>query len=305
MRSLALTSAVPASKPWKSTALSAATRFRNITNKSASSQEKIPLKPWLALLPTLPKTPDRLVVSLKTRQVTFRNLQLPTRDKKAIQSGVGFELEDELPFSIENAAYDYSIISQSKAGTQAHVSATLTKNLASALDAWTAAGVDPDLVTTEAWAYRTLMNRVLSPEEQNEPMLLIQIGNERTTFYVHWRGVPILAVTSPGAARISRWPSARNTRFRSIRPKTRSWITASSYLPRRKKKSPLNKMSSRMLFRPDRETPGGIRQVELTTKNLTDLPINQIYTSGGSSMLPDSTRLSSKSARHRSNRFRL
>ena len=66
-------------------------------------------------------------MSLKTRQVTFRNLQLPTRDKKAIQSGVGFELEDELPFSIENAAYDYSIISQSKAGTQVHVAATLKK----------------------------------------------------------------------------------------------------------------------------------------------------------------------------------
>ena len=34
-------------------------------------------------------------------QVTFRNLHLPTRDKKAIQAGVGFELDDELPFDSE------------------------------------------------------------------------------------------------------------------------------------------------------------------------------------------------------------
>ena len=46
----------------------------------------------------LAKTPDRIIVALKPNQSTFRNLQLPTRNKKAIQSGIGFELEDELPF---------------------------------------------------------------------------------------------------------------------------------------------------------------------------------------------------------------
>lgn len=239
------------------------------------------------LLATLPKAPDRLVVSLKTRQVTFRNLQLPTRDKKAIQSGVGFELEDELPFSMENAAYDYSIISQSKAGTQAHVSATLTKNLASALDAWTAAGVDPDLVTTEAWAYRTLMNRVLSPEEQNEPILLIQIGNERTTFYVHWRGVPILArdiawggsdltlaICQKYQIPVDQAENAKLDHGFVIPPAQKKEVTAEQV----EFSDALSTSIEKLL--------GELRQVELTTKNLTDLPIHQIYTSGGSSMLP-------------------
>src|SRR5262249_54413885 len=55
------------------------------------------------LIQGLPKPPDRIAVALPTGETTFRNLKLPTRDKKAIQSAVGFELDDELPFAVEDA----------------------------------------------------------------------------------------------------------------------------------------------------------------------------------------------------------
>src|SRR3712207_3189188 len=50
------------------------------------------------LMAGLHKQPDRIGMAMRTGQLTFRNLQLPTRDKKAIQAGVGYELDDELPF---------------------------------------------------------------------------------------------------------------------------------------------------------------------------------------------------------------
>ncbi|MGZ3699264.1 MAG: pilus assembly protein PilM, partial [Bdellovibrionota bacterium] len=129
----------------------------------------------------LPKSPDKVAVALRSGHVTFRNLQLPIRDKKAIQASVGFELEDELPFPLEQAIYDYSVMSQTRAGTYLHVAASLKKHVATSLAFWTAAGADPDVLTTEAWAFRALLNRTLSVQAQEEPALLAHIGHEKTT----------------------------------------------------------------------------------------------------------------------------
>jgi hypothetical protein len=48
------------------------------------------------------------------------------------------------------------------------------------------------VITTEAWAYRILLNRVLGPSAQQQeiPVLLCQIGHTKTTFYLHWKGAP-------------------------------------------------------------------------------------------------------------------
>ena len=148
------------------------------------------------LVTGLSKKPDKIAVALQTGQVTFRNLNLPSRDKKAIQAGVGFELEDELPFSLEDACFDYSMLSQTKQMSYVHVAATLKRHVGAFLAPWASSNVDPDLLTTEAWAYRALFNRLLGEAGQTaqaQPVLLIQIGHERTTIYLHWRGAPLLA----------------------------------------------------------------------------------------------------------------
>ncbi len=145
------------------------------------------------LLGGLPKRPDRVAVAMRTSQTTFRNLHLPARDRKAIQAGVKFELEDELPFDIEKAVYDYSILNQGRQGTDLHAAATLKSSLLAYLNLWLNAGVDPDLVTTEAWACQALMNRCLQLPEQEKPVMFAQLGHERTILYIHWRGSTVLA----------------------------------------------------------------------------------------------------------------
>jgi general secretion pathway protein L len=244
------------------------------------------------LLASLPKAPDRIVMSLKTRQLTFRNLQLPTRDKKAVMAAVGFEMDDELPFSIENAAFDYTIISQSKQGTQAHVAATLERVVGSNLDAWNEAGIDPDLVTTEAWAYRTLLNRILSTEEQENPVLLVQMGHEHTTFYVHWRGIPILArdinwggndltmaICQKYQITMEQAENAKLDHGFVIPPSQKGNVT------------PEQVEFSDALSQPLERLIGELRQVELTAKNITNTNVRLIYTSGGTALLPGLTQV--------------
>jgi len=152
-----------------------------------------PLEAARLLIESLPRKPDRIAVSLAASQSTFRNLQLPTRDRKAIQASVGFELEDDLPFDLAHAVYDYTVLSQSAQGSQLHVAATMQKHVERALEAWTSGNIDPDVIVPESWAYRTYLNRILGPTEREEPVILIQIGVLKTVIYIHWHGTPIVS----------------------------------------------------------------------------------------------------------------
>jgi general secretion pathway protein L len=244
------------------------------------------------LIRTLPKKPDRIVFALRTRQITFRNLQLPTRDKKAIQAGVGFELDDELPFSIENAAYDYSVLAQNKAGTQLHVAATLHKNVSAALDIWRLAGIDPDVMTSEAWAYRCILNRVISTEEQERPILLMQMGHQRTILYIHFRGVPVLcreiawggkdltqAICQRYQTPVSQAEEAKLDHGFVVPPSQQADVT------------PEQAEFSNALLAPVERLLAEIKQAELTCKNITNLTVKEVYISGGTSLLPGLSKL--------------
>ncbi len=144
------------------------------------------------LLQDLPRKPDRTSVAIRASLSTFRNLELPTRDKKAIRAGVGFELEDDLPFPSEESLFDYRLLSQTKQHSSIHIGATLKRHVAGFLELLKFGGVDPELITTEAWAYRTFFQHTLSERERKSSFLLIHIGYERTVLYGQSDTIPLL-----------------------------------------------------------------------------------------------------------------
>jgi general secretion pathway protein L len=242
------------------------------------------------LVAGLAKKPDKIAVALRTSQVTFRNLNLPTRDKKAIMAGVGFELEDELPFSLEDAAYDYSMLSQSKQGSYLHVAATLKKHMGAFLAPWVSANVDPDLVTSETWAYRAFLNRVLGEagsSPQAQPCLLVQIGHERTTLYLHWRGAPVLARELPWGGRDLTAAICRKYQI-PLEQAEVAKLDHGFVVPAAQKadSTPEQLEFSETLLEPISELIAAIRQTELSCKNLTHQAIGMVYLSGGTAQLP-------------------
>jgi type IV pilus assembly protein PilM len=242
------------------------------------------------LVAGLAKQPDKITVAMRTSQVTFRNLTLPTKDKKAIQAGVGFELEDELPFALEDSQFDYSTISQTKQATTVHVAATLKKHLAAFLAPWLSANVDPDLITTEAWAYRAVLNRVLGEAGQNpqaQPTLLIQIGHERTVLYLHWRGQPVLAREIPWGGRDITTAICQKYQI-PIEQAESAKLDHGFVVPtaQRADATPEQLEFSDTLLEPISALFGVIKQTELSCKNTTQKPLGMIYLSGGTSLLP-------------------
>jgi len=205
------------------------------------------------LTESLHKKPDRIGIALPTRNVTFRNLQIPSRDRKEIQSTVGFELEDELPFSLEKIAYHYSTLSQSKQqGSEIYVAATLKTHVENTLAFWNGAGISPDLITAESWAYRALLNRIVPLADQDEPILLAHIGHQRTTLYIQWHGAPVFSREISWG---SRDLNGATEVSEEITPQIRELISA-------------------------------FRQAEFTCKSMTHHSLGQIYLAGSTSLLP-------------------
>lgn len=244
------------------------------------------------MLASLHKQPDKISVALRAGQVTFRNIKLPTRDRKTIQASIGFELEDDLPFPMEKTVYDYSTVSQGKQGTQVHVAATMKDHVANSIASWGAAGVNPDMITTESWAYRTLLSRTLSRPEQETPVLLAQIGHQKTTLYVHWNGMPVLAREIDWGGRDLTQAIARRYNL-PVDQAEQAKLDHGFVVPlgQTSDVTPEQQEFSETLLAALQTLIVEIRQIELTCKSLTHQSITQIFVAGGTVLLPGLTRV--------------
>ncbi len=154
-----------------------------------------PIASAAGLLNQLPGKPDRLVTALPAEIATFRNLQLATKDKKAIRAALEFELEDDLPFERENLHYDSAILDAGSQGSLIHIGAVKKDNFLKHLEHLTTMGVDPDIITTDAWAFRSLFSRIQKTPnkgEWTESSLLIGFEKHKTYFYVNSKNRPVL-----------------------------------------------------------------------------------------------------------------
>lgn len=246
-----------------------------------------PMQALARLMKGLPKAPDRIAVALKTSQLTFRSLQLPTRDKKAILAGVGFELDDDLPFPLERSVYDYSILAQTGQTTNIHIAVTLKQYVAEVISRLAGADVDPDMVTSEGWAYRTLFNRMLSQQAQEKPVLLLQIGHHRTLMYVQWRGFPILSREYSWGGLDLTTALCRKYEIPLQQAETTKIDHAFVLPPSQEGEATQEQKEFSAALLESLETlVMEVKQVALATKNLTHESLSGIHLSGGTSLLP-------------------
>ncbi|MFN7684313.1 MAG: pilus assembly protein PilM [Oligoflexia bacterium] len=234
------------------------------------------------VLKILPQSPHRLVVSLRSSQLTTRNLQLPTRDKKAIASAVQFELEDELPFSIENSAIASVILAQVGQQSQIHVAATLKKVFISELNKLSGSEIDPDVVTSDAWALRTLLNRTVPPSEQEKPILVIHLGERSTLFYIHWRGFPMLGREIQWGGQ--NFAQALSSRLNVDLAQSSRLLKNPSLLSDSHPEGALA-----LLSEPLEALHRELRHMDLVCKAICHEPVNQVLLSGGASLIPGLT----------------
>jgi hypothetical protein len=141
-------------------------------------------------LEILPKKPDRIIIALQNNESSFRNLQIPSRDRNLIQNAVQFELDDELPLAIPDLILDWTILQQSKQQSLVHTAVTVRKTFATYVQSWDTIPNSPNIVTTNTWALRELLKK---SQETIAPLLVVNCSAESLEFYVFFNHVPILS----------------------------------------------------------------------------------------------------------------
>jgi len=240
------------------------------------------------LVRSLPKSPDRVIVPLRANRVTLRNLKLPTRDKKAIQASVTFEMEDDLPFEADQAVSDSVVLSTQGIESHVHVAASLRTTIEDYLGLAVPAGIDPDTLTTESACYRALLRKINLPAVVEErPVILVNIGHERTTIYAQYEGTPLLCREVPwGGREVNVILSNRYSLSVDASEKTK--IDNGFVLPLTQLGgvSEQQRDFSETVYEALQDLIRDIRQADLSCKNLTGFRAGMVYLTGGTSLLP-------------------
>lgn len=216
----------------------------------------------------------RLVTSVPVEISTFRNLQIATKDKKAIKAALEFELEDDLPFERDSLHYDSVILESAGQGSLIHVGATKKENFEPHLNSLLAHGLDPDIVTSDAWAYRCLFSRI---NKSDEPVLLIGFERHKTFFYVNSRNRPVLYRELPFG--IKALQGKLSSTLSGSPEELRAWVQDIGL-------SGIDERVSNAIAEILETLVPELKQTELSARALEKKSVEQIYVTGEGALMP-------------------
>ena len=125
---------------------------------------------------------DVVAVSLSGDQAATPIVTLPFAESKKIDATLGFEVENLLPFDLEEAIFDYQVLSQKPGQTELLVGVARGDEVGSLLARLQANGIDPRVVTLPALATFSLLSDLLAREKAPADAVegLLDIGPDRT-----------------------------------------------------------------------------------------------------------------------------
>lgn len=133
----------------------------------------------------LPSHPEKVVVSLPAPNISTRFLNIPVKQRKKAERMFRFELEDSLPFKLDDTVVEHSIYSLKDSSL---VFAAIAPNrfISTYLDFLKTIGLDPDWLTFDGMGLINLYISSLQIEPSQTPgaTLLIDIGHSKTTLSV-------------------------------------------------------------------------------------------------------------------------
>lgn len=95
------------------------------------------------LLASLPSHPDKIVTSLATDKTALRFLRIPISSRKKVEQMYQFELEDGIPFKLEESVLEHRISPDGK-GSLVFAAVAPKKFVKSQLEWYQSVGADPD-----------------------------------------------------------------------------------------------------------------------------------------------------------------
>lgn len=105
----------------------------------------------------------RYCVALRQDQVAIRNKIFPFTDRLTIGKTLPLELEDDIPFPLENSIFDSKIIRTLGNSSEVLACATPKHHVAKMLQLMNDSGINPEVISTEGVAFANLFERWNEP----------------------------------------------------------------------------------------------------------------------------------------------
>ncbi len=140
------------------------------------------------LLARLPSVPEKIITSLPVSQTSLRFLQLPIKNRKKVEQMFRFELEDAVPFKLDEAILEHLVIKQ-KTGSLVFTAIAPEVLVAQHIEWLKSVGIDPDWLTFDSQGVMNLflMNNVAKPgdeEKQSGAQILLDLGHQKTNICI-------------------------------------------------------------------------------------------------------------------------
>lgn len=140
-----------------------------------SSADLEAIESWLAGEPSGPQT---VICAIPGDIVLTRFLTIPFKDRKRVAEVIGFELEDHIPYDIDQVVYDYQIISQGEDSSRVLAVAVPRERIEVFLKDLKDVRVDPKVLSFGPWVYVNLAPYLTHGPD--EAVAIVDIGHRRT-----------------------------------------------------------------------------------------------------------------------------
>ncbi|WP_374079655.1 pilus assembly protein PilM [Bdellovibrio bacteriovorus] len=153
----------------------------------------------------------RFILGLRQDRVAIRNKFFPFNDRIKISKSLAFELEEDIPFSADNAIFDAKIVRTIGGGAEVLACAAPKVHVQNLIQRAQDAGIDPFLISSEGTAFANVFEKWNEPppallppaisitEEENRPVrhvqLVLNMGHTRTLVSA-FEGNSLIAVRS-------------------------------------------------------------------------------------------------------------
>lgn len=134
----------------------------------------------------------KVVCSVRQQYVSSRKLFFPFKERVKIQKSLAFELEDDIPLSLDKAICDSKIIRFHEKSAEVLAMACVADEIEKTIDIFSRGHIDPDIITPEYSAFANLYERWYLPPEEiksdddevtriaTPDKLIIHIGHSKT-----------------------------------------------------------------------------------------------------------------------------
>ncbi len=130
---------------------------------------------------------DRILTAMPGQFISSRVLPFNFSDPRKIEASIMVELEDQVPFNMDDMIIDHQILGTAYGKTMALAVMTRKTFLKNFLDLLSRINIDPKLIDVDSLAFYNISSEVTANDDLN--YALVDIGNEKTTVCIVRNGL--------------------------------------------------------------------------------------------------------------------